>query len=180
MQERPDATDRQIKNVKNWFHNNPNAIHIEETKFLDAEDGLTALIPRRRVPLRNLINHFDWLLRWTPLRVKDVRDGDNKQIVHNKNSIIDGIMTFLVVSVGVGMLLAPLWILQTFMLHPDMNTFQTRLGIISGFIILTTALLSGVTRAQPFEVLGATAAYSAVMMIYIQVGVSTSQKNVLG
>lgn len=66
------------------------------------------------------------------------------------------------------MLIAPLWVLQYFYTEqPDM---KTRLEIITGFLIGFTFLLSIVTVARPFEVLAATAAYGAVLMVFMQLG----------
>lgn len=50
----------------------------------------------------------------------------------------------------------------------DSRNLDYRLGVITLFIGIFTGLLSLITVAKPFEVLGATAAYSAVLMIYLQ------------
>ena len=50
----------------------------------------------------------------------------------------------------------------------DPRNLDYRLGVITLFIAIFTGLLSLITVAKPFEVLGATAAYSAVLMIYLQ------------
>ena len=86
------------------------------------------------------------------------------------------------------MLIGPLWWLQHTTL--DGASLASRLGIISGFIILFTvsqpsssnqrrltpeqAVVSVVTVASAFEVLAATAAYSAVLMVFVQIGSNTS------
>ena len=45
-----------------------------------------------------------------------------------------------------------------------------RLGIITGFVILFTLLMAGATINRPFEVVAATAAYAAVLMVFMQIG----------
>lgn len=63
---------------------------------------------------------------------------------------------------GVGMLVGPLWWLQ------HQNGLKARLAVITGFLIVFTILLSILTVARPFEVLAATAAYGAVLMVFMQ------------
>jgi len=71
-------------------------------------------------------------------------------------------VTIVVVSVGLLMLVGPLWAL---MYVWDQTK---RLAIITAFIVLFLLLLSTVTVAKPFESLAATAAYSAVLMVFMQ------------
>ena len=64
------------------------------------------------------------------------------------------------------MLIGPLWWLQR-----TIHSWSPEglLGVITGFIGLFTFLLGTVTVAQPFEVLAATAAYAAVLMVFLQI-----------
>ena len=67
---------------------------------------------------------------------------------------------------GVGMLVGPLWWLQ----HLSVSkSLESRLAVITGFLILFTIQLSILTVARPFEVLAATAAYGAVLMVFMQI-----------
>jgi hypothetical protein len=63
---------------------------------------------------------------------------------------------------GLAMLIGPLWILAY------VHHTATRLGVISGFIVLFFSILSTVTTASLFQVLGACAAYSAVLTVFLQ------------
>ena len=64
------------------------------------------------------------------------------------------------------MLVGPLWWLQY--LSAQKNT-EYQLAVITGFLVLFTILLSILTVARPFEVLAATAAYAAVLMVFLQI-----------
>lgn len=78
------------------------------------------------------------------------------------------VVTCVTMVLGVGMLVAPLWIVQyNYGGQADMTA---RLGIITGFLIGFTAFLSMVADARPFEVLTATAVYGAVLMVFMQLG----------
>ena len=67
---------------------------------------------------------------------------------------------------GVAMLVGPLWWLQY--LSAKNNT-EHRLAVITGFLVVFTILLSILTVARPFEVLAATAAYAAVLMVFMHI-----------
>lgn len=66
------------------------------------------------------------------------------------------------------MLIGPLWILQH--ISASELGLKLRLVVITVFLILFTLLLSIITVARPFEVLAATAAYGAVLMVFLQLG----------
>lgn len=62
------------------------------------------------------------------------------------------------------MLIAPLWILEA--VHDPTN----QLAIITGFIALFFFVVKVATNAKVFESLAAAAAYSAVLMVFLQLG----------
>ena len=95
--------------------------------------------------------------------------------VYNKDRLFDKIMTVFTIIVGLGMLIGPLWLLQH--LSTEQSSSQVRLGVITGFIALFTILTSLFTVAKPFEVLAATAAYGAVLMVFMQFGTYPSGSN---
>lgn len=64
------------------------------------------------------------------------------------------------------MLVGPLWWLQHLSVHNDLKIL---LGVITGFLVFFTILISILTVARPFEVLAATAAYGAVLMVFMQI-----------
>ena len=77
-------------------------------------------------------------------------------------------VTCITIGLGLAMLIAPLWLLQyVYTAEPNL---KTRLGVITGFLVAFTLLLSVMVVARPFEVLAATAAYGAVMMVFMQLG----------
>jgi hypothetical protein len=61
------------------------------------------------------------------------------------------------------MLLAPLWWLEY------TKTSEKRLGIITGFIIVFVGVLLCATANRAFEVVACTAAYAAVLMVFMQI-----------
>ena len=88
--------------------------------------------------------------------------------VYSKDSLVDKFVTFITILLGLGMLIGPLWWLQ------NLSNNEKRLGVITGFLFTFTVLLSILTVAKPFEVLAATAAYGALLMVFMQLGSNTS------
>ena len=64
------------------------------------------------------------------------------------------------------MLVGPLWGLQY--VSTAESGLHNRLTVITVFIITFTIMISILTVAIPFETLAATAAYGAVLMVYMQ------------
>lgn len=82
--------------------------------------------------------------------------------------MIDKFVTCVTLAIGLAMLIAPLWLLRyVYAEGPDLTK---RLGVITAFICGFTGVLSFVAVAKPFEVMAATAAYGAVLMVFMQIG----------
>lgn len=92
----------------------------------------------------------------------------SKTTIYSDEEKIDKFVTCVTVGLGLIMLVAPLWLLQY--VYVEVPDLMPRLKIITGFLIGFTALLVIVAVARPFEVLAATAAYGAVLMVFMQLG----------
>ncbi|MCJ1432761.1 hypothetical protein MMC27_002118 [Xylographa pallens] len=169
MKARPDATKHQVNNVKAWLFNNEHAIREDEASFIEAEGDLVPVVPKIKVPLRRLIERSDFMHL---LRVNKSNGPRSKTTIYTDDTRVDKVVTFTVMSTGLGMLIGPLWWLQQ--ITADESNLQSRLGIITGFIVCFAGILSIVTVAKPFDVLAATAAYSAVLMVFMQLGGAVS------
>ncbi len=98
----------------------------------------------------------------------NVEDFEMETTVYNRDSLVHKFVTCLIMLFGLGMLIGPLWWLQH--LSAEQPNLRARLEVITGFLIVFTILLSILTVARPFEVLAATAAYGAVLMVFMQLG----------
>ena len=93
---------------------------------------------------------------------------ESETTTYSEEGRIDKFVTCVTIGLGLVMLIAPLWLLQyVYSAEPDM---KARLKIITGFLIAFTIFVSIVAVARPFEVLAATAAYGAVLMVFMQLG----------
>lgn len=153
VQEWPIARKYHVENVKNWFFNNPGAIAEQEREFINQTGDLVALGCSPPTPLRNLARQFPWLIKLLPVRAtprtQHVQSPSTNY--HNVNKV-EKALFIVVVALGLLLLLGPMWALQF------VSDNVKRLGIITGFILVFTALLSAASVAKPFEVLAAIAA----------------------
>ncbi|PMD35042.1 hypothetical protein L207DRAFT_570622 [Hyaloscypha variabilis F] len=82
----------------------------------------------------------------------------------NPESVGNAFNTFIIMAIGIGMLIAPMWTLQA------LTQPITKLAVITGFVVGFLILVSNSTTAEPGAVLAATAAYAAVLVVFLQFG----------
>lgn len=146
--------EKDIRSLDNWFYNNGNAILAEETEYIRYPSDLFSLVPRIKSPLRLLLersSRFRFLKWWQQKTVEHPAGGD-ENVHYSSDEKIDRFVATVIMGLGLIMLIAPLWILAF------LEGLTPRLGVISAFIVLFTALLSVTTVAKPFESLAAAAA----------------------
>lgn len=78
------------------------------------------------------------------------------------NARLSTLVSIIICFVGLSMLIAPLWILNV------TDSSKGKLGVITAFVVVFFALVEVVTNARPIENLGATAAYAAVLVVFLQ------------
>lgn len=152
---RASANKRDIESLRNWLDNNDGAIMPEERKYIDKDD-LFALIPKERSPLRRLFersSHFRLSKVWRKTSPSTDLPLHVQQHIHlSSDKRIDQFVACTIITVGLVMLIAPIWILAF--------AYQAvvKLTIITLFILLFLVLLSFGMNAKPYEALAATAA----------------------
>ncbi|EKG10199.1 hypothetical protein MPH_12799 [Macrophomina phaseolina MS6] len=177
VKKQPQAPKRSVRNIEEWLEKYPQAITSFETGFLSTEkrDDLIATAHREKTPLRRalgkLLGRFSDLQPWTLFRMKNrsstseyaQKYGDEGVIVYD-DDLVDKLVMGIILFLGLIMLLVPAWLLNQIPSH------TVRLGIISGFISLFVGLLLLVTPSKPFETMVGTAAYGALLMVFMQIG----------
>ncbi|KAK8035379.1 hypothetical protein PG993_010374 [Apiospora rasikravindrae] len=164
MKSRPIAPKENLGNIRNWLANNNKPIEGKELEFLKARDLIT-LAKGSKSLLRRLFERY--ILSSTSelfgfLASRRHRDGDST--VHGQDEPIDTVIAPAIFVTAAVMLISPLWILAV------TQSMFARLGIITGFNILLLAVLTSATLAKPFEILAVAAGYSAVLVVFLQIG----------
>jgi hypothetical protein len=182
---RPPVRDEDLGNVKRWLsplipetikdlESNPlkylAPIDELETAFIDHHDDLIAVQPKTRSWFRDVLERT-FILRMPLLRRYFERVPEeyraintNTQTIWQNDGRIEKVSGTTIAIVGLGMLVGPLWVLEVF----NQSDNKIRLGIITGFIMLFFVLVAVATTARVFDALAAAAAYSAVLMVFMQ------------
>ncbi|KAI1094634.1 hypothetical protein F5B19DRAFT_490166 [Rostrohypoxylon terebratum] len=163
------APRRVIKSIRNWHSNHGNrAVDADEQGYLarEKEKDLISILPKDKLPVRRLIDHSRRLRTFSIWRREspDIPDYDADLVSYYSDERIDSFASGLIVATGVIMLIAPIWILQW------LQNQVYKLVVITLFVFVFLLTLSLAMATKPFEALGATAAYAAVLMVFLQLG----------
>ncbi|KAH6884166.1 hypothetical protein B0T10DRAFT_551079 [Thelonectria olida] len=167
LRAREPAPKRNITNIQNWFENNAGAIVKEEAKFINHREDLFTISTTRKPTIRNFLeSHVVFRLHWLwkkepPPDTRQV-DRETRQYVNEEK--IDLVATIAIIFVGLSMLIVPIWVLAI------MAAPYAKLGVITCFIVVFLVVVLYATVATPTEALAASAAYSAVLMVFLQLG----------
>jgi hypothetical protein len=152
--------------VRQWFNESrPAAIDDIEANYIRRDDDLVPVQPKTRSWFRKRLEST-FLLNTPMMRPIFGREPADYHIISDDRTVwqddkkIEMFSSLMTGFVGLIMLIGPLWILL-YVTKP-----HPRLGVITGFIVLFYAVVAIATTARPWESLAATAAYSAVLMVF--------------
>ncbi|OTA98109.1 hypothetical protein M426DRAFT_17752 [Hypoxylon sp. CI-4A] len=163
------APTRNVENIRRWLASNRGAIMEDETLFINHHDDLVSGSVEKsalrgffedQVVLRT--KTFLGLFRTPPPPSLSPRDRDDTY--HFSDQAVDTFASIAVFITALVMLIAPLWILQA------VENNRTKLAVITFFVVICLLFLSFATLGRPFERLAATAGYSAVLVVFLQLG----------
>ncbi|KAI0545138.1 hypothetical protein F4679DRAFT_562196 [Xylaria curta] len=161
------APSRDIKSLQTWHANHQNrAIDDEEQRYLEHNQDLIRLEFNNKTPLRNWIDS-SLALRTLSIWKKQSRAApkyEASNVSYYSNTCMDSFASGTIIFIGASLLITPIWILQA------IEYLQIKLAVITAFVLVFLLVLSFVMVSRPLEALGATAAYAAVLMVFIQVG----------
>lgn len=154
LKSHPPVPKKDIASLETWFYNNGSAILEAEKEYVKRSSDLFSVVPKSKSPLRVLLEHsrhFRLLKLWQQKSVDNATHND-RNVHYISDAKIDRFIATFIMTLGLVMLVAPLWILAF------LGGLVPRLGVISAFIVLFVALVSITTVAKPFETLAAAAA----------------------
>ncbi|KAI1212293.1 uncharacterized protein F4807DRAFT_457793 [Annulohypoxylon truncatum] len=170
MNKYQSAPRRVIKSIRNWHYNHEYlAIDKDEQSYLEDEKDLISIVSKDKLPVRRLIDHSRRLRTFSIWKrdSPDIPDYDADFVSYYSDKRIDQFASGIIVAAGVIMLIAPIWILQW------LQNQVYKLVVITLFVFVFLLTLSLAMATKPFEALGATAAYAAVLMVFLQLGGSS-------
>lgn len=132
---RPSVRKNDVEAVRDWLENSKFAIDDLEAAYINKEheDDLIPVHPKPRPSiLRNRLLRYRILRRYLSREPSDplVMKKEGRQTIWTNDDRIDWISAVVVGTVGLGMLIGPLWALY------KVKPSNQRLGIITGFIVV--------------------------------------------
>ncbi|KAI3335893.1 hypothetical protein F4824DRAFT_462831 [Ustulina deusta] len=166
------APDRNVRNLQTWFENNEGAILKEETEFIQHRDELIS-ISTPKSTLRqwfedHIVTRVDVMGMFKRQTKLNLGTYDQTSVYTFSDDAINTLGSLAVFVVALVMLITPLWILQS------LEVLQKKLAAITVFVVVFLAFLTVTTPGHPFERLAASAGYSAVLVVFLQLGPNTS------
>ncbi|KAK1751962.1 hypothetical protein QBC47DRAFT_389361 [Echria macrotheca] len=162
----PEAPKATVGHITRWLSNRNHPIDSKETEFLGCSDLISAS-PSQKAPLRRwveqaiIIPSARFLNKSSKRRSQDLAGR-----IHTTTLVDDAPLNVLasttIFVAAMVMLIAPLWILA------KVGSLDGKLGIITAFLMLFLGILNWGTVSRPFEILAATAGYSAVLVVFLQ------------
>jgi hypothetical protein len=183
---RPVPRPDDISNVRNWLGTDDpdpekHPINEIEAAYITHTKDLVTILPKeiswfRKVLERSLLLRIPGLRLLFERKGDDIEDYDDiRPIRDNQQGFIratrwqndkrvDRLSECVIAVVGLAMLIAPLWVLDKI----DHGLPSVKLGAITVFIVVFFILVAVATTARVFDALAATAAYAAVLMVFLQ------------
>ena len=121
--------------------------------MFDHVEDLIPIVVKQKTLLRSFLERCGNLVTSLPFAKKlqsQFSDEIDPTTKYFNDKLVDRFVYIVIVFVGLGMLIGPLWWLY------EVQDSTYRLAIITGFIILFSILL-GATQAKPHETMAATA-----------------------
>ena len=169
IRDRPKAEKRQIGNVESFLARG--GIAEKERKFISHRGDLISINSHTSSPLGRLLEATP-LIRLSRL-VRAKPDPESHVISSYTNYASDEALAMLttvsIIVLGLCMLLGPMWWLEF------VSDSKKRLLIITVFLTIFMGLMSTATVNRPFEVVAASAAYAAVLMVFMQIDGNASE-----
>lgn len=169
---RPQVHPYDVKAVRDWHRNYDGAINDEEAAYITDDkytDDLIPVHPKSRTSFGRVMERF--LLGRPSMRKffcripsdrQNIDDGLTLWSNHNFDKRMERLSFFFIGLAGLVMLIGPLWWLN-YLPNPE-----ARLGVITGFVVAFFVIVAKATTASVYETLAAAAAYSAVLMVFMQ------------
>ncbi|KAF2723048.1 hypothetical protein K431DRAFT_283210 [Polychaeton citri CBS 116435] len=161
IKQHPTATGQQMRNFANWEHNYPEAIRKDERHFDRNQGDVFPVTSKPKAPLRALIEQSRLIRFFFAIPAKEGRASE-PGLSYFSNTGLDIFASIFVLVAGLALLFGPMWWLN--FVQDDVK----RLWIITGFVTAFTSWLWCAAGPRPFEILAATAAYAAVLMVFMQ------------
>ncbi|PSN60376.1 hypothetical protein BS50DRAFT_506667, partial [Corynespora cassiicola Philippines] len=155
--ERRRPQESQLQSISNWLEGNKPIVPAESAAYTDWEDLVSPHNPSDYGGLERLLESCAIVLK---KQGRDQEKSDDDHIIHYSADRVATISRFLTALLAVATLTIPIAVLYS------IEKMESRLWVI----VIFTAIFSGalcMTQTRNFEIFSATAAYCAVMVVFV-------------
>lgn len=138
------------------------AITKDETRFAEQDVDLISMRPHATAPLGKILASIRLVRRLFPAK-EDSSQSTTGNTRYASDAALEEFSTGTIIFLGLAMLLGPMWSLEF------VSNSKYRLTIITVSLALFMFFLSLASVNRPFEVVAASAAYAAVLMVFMQI-----------
>ncbi|KAI1761327.1 hypothetical protein GGR53DRAFT_506153 [Hypoxylon sp. FL1150] len=167
LKARPKPPDLVINNLEAWLQNAYDPICEKESEFLKASDLICFSEVKKssaRLFVEDKLLHPTRAL-WGLVSHKVQPDSAaDEHTVEWDDDAVGRLAKMAIFLTALLMLVLPLWILAL------VSNRLWKLAIITLFLLCFVSVLTWATLARPFDILAATAGYSAVLVVFLQFG----------
>ncbi|PSN69310.1 hypothetical protein BS50DRAFT_490981, partial [Corynespora cassiicola Philippines] len=167
-------SNRDYTSVRSWFHNEAPLSYQPEEEFIKRrEDLITLRNGREWSGFDGCIEDF---VRWLPCRgltkrlftTQELREKTNSEFIdYYSTSRIERLVGLIITLVIFILLILPVVAMYKLTSIGDRNSTFDAVGILVVFTLLFSAAMSLVTKAKRHELFAASAAYCAVLVVFI-------------
>lgn len=161
IKQQDTAAVAQRRNVQMWFKDHINAVQLDEQGYIDHSDDLMTFSQRHKSSMQRLCERIAFV-RWLFGRKAKGLPDFERRVRIGSDDTLQWLADSIIICLGLTMLFGPMWWLEW------VADEVKRLAIITCFIFVFATGLRAISRAQPFEILAATAGYAAVLMVFMQ------------
>jgi len=162
IKKQDDATSAQLKNIQLWFKHHPNAVTPDEQDYIDHTDDLMTMSQRSRSSMHKFCIQIPAVRRLF-LREQDTMSTFERGVRLGSEGKVRWFADSIVICLGLAVLYVPMWWLQW------VDNDVKKLAIVTCCVfVFAIGMRTLSTRSTPFEVLAGTAAYAAVLMVFMQ------------
>lgn len=151
-----------MQNIDNWFVTYPDAIRRKEQHFRQHRGDLFPVLSKPLSPLATLLRKSDRITRLFSIQKSRSDLISDKATTYWSDGGFKQAICAITVIAGLAILFGPMWWLHY------VESVLAKLGIITAFVALFAFWLWVAAGPKQFEILLGTAAYAAVLYIYLQ------------
>ncbi|KAF2001716.1 hypothetical protein P154DRAFT_619088 [Amniculicola lignicola CBS 123094] len=163
--ERKRPRESQLQSISNWLEGNKPMVEAESSAYLDWEDLGSPHNPSDHGGLESVLERYSVRLQKTRVggifrTERDLEKSTDKHVFHFSSDRVATISRFITAICAVSTLTVPIAVLYT------ITSMEWRLGVVTAFTVVFAASLC-MTQTRNFEIFSATAAYCAVMVVFV-------------